>query len=83
MVKKPSYPYELIGEKIRIIEAKNKYNHKINGIIIDETKFTLKIEIQGKIKTLFKNSIVFKIERTGVVINGKEIVKRPEDRIKG
>ena len=83
MVRKPIYAHELIGEKICIIEAKNKFNHQINGTIVDETKFTLKIEHQGKIKTLFKSGIVFKINRNGIQIDGKEIVKRPEDRMKG
>ena len=83
MVRKLIYPHELIGEKISIIEARNKSNQGISGTIVDETKFTLKVEHQGKIKTLFKNGIVFKINRTNTLINGKEIVKRPEDRIKG
>ncbi len=83
MVRKPIYPYELIGEKINIIEAKNKANLGINGTIIDETRFTLKIECGDKIKVLFKKGIVFVIERNGVQIDGKEIVKRSEDRIKG
>ncbi len=83
MVRKPIYPHELIGEKIKIIEAKNRSNLGINGTIIDETKFTLKIECGDKIKVLFKRGIVFVIELNGVKIDGKEIVKRSEDRIKG
>ncbi len=83
MVRKPIYPHELIGEKISVIKAKNKSNLGIKGIIVDETKFTIKVEKEGKIKTLMKKNITLKIEKTGQIVDGGSIDKRPEDRIKG
>ena len=42
----------------------------------------LKVEQNGKIKILLKKNIKFKIKETGQIIDGKEIIKRPEDRLK-
>ena len=58
--------------------------HKINGKIIDESKDTLKlINKEGKIKTLLKSSITFKILKNNKIIEGNSIKKRPEERLKG
>jgi len=38
---------------------------------------------KGKTKTLMKNNITFKLKKTNKTIEGKTIVKRPEERIKG
>tara|TARA_Y100000310_G_scaffold341859_1_gene442539 strand:- start:1535 stop:1774 length:240 start_codon:yes stop_codon:yes gene_type:complete len=78
---KKKYPYELIGQKITIIKSKNKDNLKISGKIVDETKYTIKVSHQGKIKTLMKNNITFQLN--DLVIEGKTITKRSEERIKG
>ena len=83
MVKKKIFPYELIGEKIEILHSKNKSNLGIKGKVIDETKMTLKIKWGEKVKTLLKNNITFKIVRNEQIIIGQEIMKRPEERIKG
>ncbi|MBT4804776.1 ribonuclease P protein subunit [Candidatus Woesearchaeota archaeon] len=83
MVKKKIFPYELIGEKIEILHSKNKSNLGIKGKVIDETKMTLKIKWGEKVKTLLKNNITFKIVRNEQIITGQEIMKRPEERIKG
>lgn len=82
MVKKV-YSHELIGQEIEIIGSKNKSNLNLKGRIVDETKNTIKIMHQEKIKTLMKNSIAFKLKKTSQIIEGKTITKRPEERIKG
>jgi len=82
-MKKTIYPYELIGEEIEVIEAKNTYNLSIKGKVVDETKTTLKIEQNGKFKTLLKNNITIKLIKSGKIISGQEIAKRPEERLKG
>lgn len=83
MAKKKLFPHELIGERIVVVDSANKSQLGIKGIIVDETKATLKIQQGKKTKTMLKNNITFKIERTGSVIAGKKISKRPEDRIRG
>ena len=76
-----TYPHELIGQEIEIIDSKNKSNLHLKGKVVDETKYTIKITFQGKTKTLMKDNIVFKLKDK--IIEGKTITKRPEERIKG
>lgn len=83
MTKKKIFPYELIGEEIEIIEAKNPLNQEVKGIVVDETKNIIKIKQGEKVKILLKEEIIFKIKRTGQVVVGGEIRKRPEDRLRG
>ncbi len=67
---------ELIGKKIRA-----RYAGKVfEGVIIDETKNTVKIETNEKIVTVIKKEADFKIQEK--LVEGKKIAKRPEDRIK-
>lgn len=77
------FPGELIGEPIEVVESTNKSNIGLKGKIVDETKFTIKVSNQGKIKTLFKSTLLFKLGKNGKIINGKNMMKRPEERIKG
>ncbi len=74
-----SFKGELIGSDIEIIGSKNKTLMGIKGKIIDETKNTLTIK-NITIKKVLKSHITFKIN--GKTIEGKNIKKRPEDRIK-
>ena len=68
--------------EIEVVKATNQSNLGIKGKIIDETKSSLKIEEDGKIKILLKKNITFKIQNTGQVIDGKTITKQPEERLK-
>ena len=77
---KKTYRQELIGQKIKIIKSKNKDNLDLTGKIVDETKHTIKISHRGQIKTLMKNNITFQLK--DLIIEGKNITKRPEERIK-
>jgi ribonuclease P protein subunit POP4 len=78
-MKKTLYPRELIGEEVEVILSNNQSQVGIKGKVIDETKSTL--NVGGKV--LLKNSITIKLLSSGEIIHGQEIVKRPEDRIKG
>ncbi|MEM4397223.1 MAG: hypothetical protein QW757_01200 [Candidatus Woesearchaeota archaeon] len=66
----------IIGEKVIIIYNKKNYD----AIIIDETKNTLKALVRNKKLTFLKKSSIIKINNK--TIHGKDILKRPEDRIK-
>lgn len=77
---KKDYPYELIGQEITVVSSKNPSDLKVKGKIVDETKNTLKVSQSGKIKSLMKNNIVFKLKDR--IIEGKIINKRTEERIK-
>lgn len=82
-MKKTVFPHELIGEDITVIAATNPSLVGVTGKVVDETKATLRVLQDGIIKTLLKNVIVLKLLRTGKIIDGKTLMKRPEDRLKG
>ena len=83
MSRKEKFPYELIGEELEVVDSTNKANLGIKGKIVDETKATLIIEQEKKLKTLLKKNITFKLVRSGQIIKGQEIVKRSEERLTG
>jgi ribonuclease P protein subunit POP4 len=76
--------HELIGLKMEVIEAKNKNLVGIKGTIIDETKYTLVVKDEGKVKTLMKDQVTLKIYAYDheIKVNGELLVGRPEDRLK-
>ena len=69
--------YELIGSQLEVVDSKNKSLIGIKGKIIDETKNMLILE-NGK--KLIKTQIKIKIN--GIILDGKKLALRPEDRIK-
>ena len=83
MVQAKIFPGELIGKKITIISAANQSMVGWQCQVIDETKNSLKVSHQGKIKTLLKTNLVFNVDGTEMIISGNQLNKRPEDRIKG
>ncbi|MBT3298586.1 hypothetical protein HN385_06675 [archaeon] len=84
MKSKKTYPNELIGVNVEIVNSNQVLLIGVNGKIIDESKDTLKlINKEGKIKTLLKSSITFKILKNNKIIEGNSIKKRPEERLKG
>ncbi len=70
----------LIGLKVKVIDADNKSQISIEGKIIDETRNTIKVQTTTEIKQLMKNNITLMINDQK--INGKNLVGRPEERIK-
>ncbi|MFW5990613.1 MAG: ribonuclease P protein component 1 [Candidatus Nanoarchaeia archaeon] len=74
---------ELIGLHITIVDATNPCLNGINGKVVDETKNTLVVENHKRI-TLLKNQIIIECPYKGRLlrIDGKKLVKRPEDRVK-
>ncbi len=84
MVHKNIFPYELIGKTIEVIQSTNLSQVGMKGKIIDESKQTITIQkADGQDAVLLKNTITFKMSATGELISGKEIMKRPEERLKG
>ena len=67
---------ELIGE---IAEIENQ-NKKFKGKIIDETKNLIYLKTKKSTLKLLKNTLKIKIK--GHEIDGENIKKRPEERIK-
>lgn len=78
--------HELIGLKVKILDAKNKNLKKISGIVVDETYNTLIIEKRNRRRKIVPKSgttFLFELENgKKVKILGDIIIGRPEDRIK-
>ena len=79
---KSTFPNELIGEDIEVIHSKNQSLFGMKGRIVDETKSTLVLASKDARKRLLKNSITIKLLRTGRVLAGASIARRPEERMK-
>jgi len=78
--------HELIGLKVKILDAKNKSLKKISGIVIDETYNTLIIEKENKKRKIVPKKgtvFLFYLENgKKVKIIGDLLIGRPEDRLK-
>ena len=68
-----------IGKRIKVVKANNSAIIGIEGLIIDESKNSFKIETSKGVKTILKKGAIFMIN--GKKIKGDHILKRPEDRI--
>ncbi|NOZ76573.1 MAG: ribonuclease P protein component 1 [Euryarchaeota archaeon] len=76
--------HELIGLKVKVVAATNPPLVGIEGRVVDETMNMLVIEEKGKEKAVPKKEVTLEID-TGtekVKVVGREILGRPEDRIK-
>lgn len=71
---------ELIGEPVEVVKSTQREQTGVRGTIIDETLKTLAIETKDGVKIIAKTGAEFEIN--GVIIAGKDIAFRPEDRIK-
>ena len=75
--------HELIGLNVSISESSDPGRNKIKGKVIDETKNTIIILVGNEKKILPKKECVFEFDiGEKILVDGKEIMKRPEDRIK-
>lgn len=79
------FRHEFIGLSVEVIDSNHKGFIGIKGIVIDETRNTIKIDTGIIEKTIPKQDveILFTLpDGRKVSIDGKVIVARPEDRIK-
>jgi ribonuclease P protein subunit POP4 len=75
---------EFIGLNVNIDNCKDPSWIGKTGMVIDETKNTFTLKINGKNKKIGKNISIFKFEYQGnnIILNGSKITYKPEDRIK-
>jgi ribonuclease P protein subunit POP4 len=71
---------EHIGREV-IIESKNKHIDGLKGKIIDETKNTYLIKTGRGKKRVIKNQIKIIFLNERLRVDGKKLIKRPEDRV--
>ncbi|MBW2994780.1 ribonuclease P protein subunit [Candidatus Woesearchaeota archaeon] len=97
-MKTNTYPEEIIGKTIEVVESKNSSNVGIKGKIIDETKKTILVKTKKGEKRLLKSNITIIIHHKNAQkskisgtpetrsvskrIKGKNLLKRSEERIK-
>jgi ribonuclease P protein subunit POP4 len=76
--------HELIGLDTEVKWDKNPINQSIKGRVVDETRNTLVIQSGNKKKTIIKMNAVFifHLGNERIEVNGINLVKRPEDRVK-
>lgn len=74
------YRDEFIGKSIRVLKSSNPSEVGHAGCVVDESRNMLVIDTETGEKKLIKKNVV--IEMNGKIIYGKDIVGRPEDRIK-
>jgi ribonuclease P protein subunit POP4 len=82
MVKKKTFPHELVGEEVYVVKSTHPGYVGIMGKVVDETKSTIRIEHNHKIKMLLKAAIDLQLLKSGALIQGKALIKRPEERLK-
>ena len=76
---------EFIGTEAQVTRSSHPDYVGISGRVIDETKNTFTILQEGKRKTVVKGSTVFHFQfhdGTIVEIDGKQLLGKPEDRLK-
>ena len=77
--------HEIIGLEAEVIRSTNPSLEGIKGIIIDETKYTIVLKTARGWKRVLKHLVVLRMVLPGgkrVIIEGKYLVGRPEDRLK-
>lgn len=77
--------HELIGLKAEVLKAKNTSLEGKEGIIMNERKNVLTLKEDGDLKILPKSGVTLSItlpDGEKVKVDGKNLVARPQDRIK-
>jgi len=76
--------HELVGLRLRVVQASDGGMVGMEGIVVDETRETLVIEDTRR-RTLPKRGNAFELtleDGSTVVLEGDTIAYRPEDRVK-
>ena len=84
MDKKALAKDELIGLKVKIIKCTDSKWEGKSGLVLDETKNTFLLEINGERKRIAKKTAIFEFtyDDKKIRLPGADINYRPEDRTK-
>ena len=84
ITKKNIFAHELIGLKASVASSPDESKKKVNGMVVDETKNIIFIEAGNVVKQVPKKEAVFEflLGDEPVLVDGKKIMFRPEDRVK-
>jgi RNase P/RNase MRP subunit p29 len=67
----------LIGRNAGVVSSKNQSLIGLSGVIVDETRNTIVINVHGRDKRVMKGAVVLEIG--GERIDGKKLLRRPEE----
>ncbi|KYC51707.1 MAG: Ribonuclease P protein component 1 [Candidatus Methanofastidiosum methylothiophilum] len=70
----------LLGKQVEVIQSSNRYEVGIKGLVVEDTKNTIKIRTEKGVKILIKNSIILMINDKK--IDGNLLIGKEEERIK-
>ena len=75
--------HEMIGMQTKIVKSTNPQINNIKGRIINETKSTFVLSTTNGLKKFPKlqNEWEFELNGRKILLNGRMISKKPEDRI--
>lgn len=76
--------YELIGIDAKIVESRDPTLEKVSGKIVYETKNMLMLNANNKMKMIPKKVVKLALElpdNSECLVNGSDLIGRPEDRI--
>lgn len=74
------YNSNWLGGQLKVVSSSDKTLIGRQGIILDETKNTIKLSENGRDVVFGKTSIKFTINDSDVVIDGALVGQRPENR---
>jgi len=76
--------HEMIGLNVRVAKSSDPKRIGIAGKVVDETRNVFVVEKNGNEMILPKNECEFEFDLAGerVIVDGKMIVYRPEQRLK-
>ena len=66
---------------ITVIDSKDNGLIGLQGMIVDETKHTLRVRSSKGVHVIPKNVIRFTLDNGDTVIEGSKVTQRPEDRV--
>lgn len=70
----------LLGKQVEVIQSSNRYEVGIKGLVVEDTKNTIKVRTEKGVKILIKNSIILMINDKK--IDGNSLIGKEEERIK-
>ncbi|MDE1856911.1 MAG: ribonuclease P protein subunit [Candidatus Micrarchaeota archaeon] len=73
----------MIGLEAEVLNSSDRHQIGIKGKVVDESKNTLSIYVDGKLKRIIKKNSVFRfsVGKRRFVVDGEEINFRPYERI--
>ncbi len=70
----------LLGKQVEVIQSSNRYEVGLRGIVIDDTKNSIKLRTENGVKILLKKNITLMINEKK--IDGNLLIGKEEERIK-